>query len=341
MALTPNRQKHHTKKQKQAEVTAIVPAYNEEGRIGDVLSAIEEYPGFAEVIVVDDGSTDNTAAVAARYNVRVVQQKPNQGKAQAMDRGVREAQTDIIFFCDADMRGFTHAMLDDIIEPVRSGRVDMSVAVHNRRLYWLSFVLIFIPVLGGQRALRKALWQTLPSFYKKGFRIETGLNFFARYYGKDYQLKVFKNLHHSIKEQKHGLFTGFKQRLKMIGHIIVAQLALGLFHSPAVVRHRRKLAFETIWNIIGVAIGFLLLLVAYWGPRQFVLDIFAERLTKRPDAPLINIWLYLAGVVSIETVLVIGLGLLTVNVFVLLLNFRTVLTMYRNVFFRRKAAVRE
>lgn len=328
-----------TKKAK--TVTAIVPAYNEAKRIGAVLDAIKDYQGFREVIVVDDGSTDNTAAVAKQHGVRVIRQTPNQGKAQAMERGVREAQTDIVFFCDADMRGFTHAMLEDIIAPVRTGEVDMSVAVHNRRLYWLSFILIFIPVLGGQRALRTELWEKLPAFYKKGFRVETGLNFFARYYGHDYRLKVFKTLRHSVKEAKHGLWIGLKQRIKMFWEIIIAEIALGIFHSPQVVRYRRKLALETLWNIIGVAFGFLLLLAAYWGPRQFVLDIFAEKLREDASTPLINVWLYLAGMFSIQTVLIVGLGLLAINVFVLLLNMRAVITMYRNVLFRRKAAVRE
>src|SRR5690606_526275 len=112
----------------------------------------------------------------------------------------------------------------EIIEPVRNGEVDMSVAVHNRRLYWLSFLLIFIPVLGGQRALRKSLWERLPRFYKQGFRIETGLNFFARYYGNDYRLKVFTTLKHSVKESKHGIWRGLWARGKMISDIVVAQL---------------------------------------------------------------------------------------------------------------------
>lgn len=306
-----------------------------------MLEAIREYPGFAEIIVVDDGSTDETAAEAARFGVRVIRQVPNQGKAQAMERGVQAAKTDIVFFCDADMRGFTHAMLDDIIAPVKNGEVDMSVAVHNRRLYWLSFILIFIPVLGGQRALRRELWTKLPAFYKKGFRIETGLNFFARYYGRDYRLKVFTRLRHSVKEQKHGVIAGFKQRLKMIGDIVIAQLALGLFHSPRIVRYRRQLAWETAGNVVGVATGCILLLAAYWGPRQFILDIFNERLREDPSTPIIDAWLRLAGIVSIETIMIFGLVLLILNVLVLLLNIRTVITMYREVLFRRKAAVRE
>ncbi len=88
-------------------VTAVVAAYNEAERIADVLEVLCGYAGFAEVVVVDDGSTDGTGEVAAGHGATVLRVEPNKGKGHAMDVGVRHAATEVIFFADADIRGLT------------------------------------------------------------------------------------------------------------------------------------------------------------------------------------------------------------------------------------------
>jgi glycosyltransferase involved in cell wall biosynthesis len=75
----------------------IVPAYNEEKRIAGALRSLKG----AEIIVVDDGSSDNTAKAAARY-ARVVRHPANRGKGAAMRTGAAAARGDIIIFIDAD-----------------------------------------------------------------------------------------------------------------------------------------------------------------------------------------------------------------------------------------------
>lgn len=88
-----------------APVSIIVPAYNEEKWIGHCIEALleAEYPS-KEIIVVDDGSTDNTYGVASRYIKQgvVVLRKPNGGKASALNYGMLFATGDIIVAVDAD-----------------------------------------------------------------------------------------------------------------------------------------------------------------------------------------------------------------------------------------------
>ncbi len=83
-------------------VSVIIPAYNAEATLGrclDALSAQSRRP--REIIVVDDGSTDDTAKVARGYGVRVIQQA-NAGPAAARNAGARAARGDLLLFTDAD-----------------------------------------------------------------------------------------------------------------------------------------------------------------------------------------------------------------------------------------------
>jgi len=91
-------------------VSVVIPAYNAEDTIGRVLRALTEqdYPKeMMEVIVVDDGSTDGTYAVARFYAerypyIRVVRHRSNLGKASALVTGIRRARGDVIVLLDAD-----------------------------------------------------------------------------------------------------------------------------------------------------------------------------------------------------------------------------------------------
>ncbi len=85
-------------------VSVIIPAYNRDVLLADAIdSVLQQCHHPLEIIVVDDGSTDNTAAVASRYGeaVRYVYQ-PNAGPAAARNQGIRIAQGDVIGFLDSD-----------------------------------------------------------------------------------------------------------------------------------------------------------------------------------------------------------------------------------------------
>jgi dolichyl-phosphate beta-glucosyltransferase len=89
-------------------LSVIIPAYNEEQRLGSTLERITVYlqqqSYTSEVIVVDDGSHDATSAVAKTWkNVRVLTQPSNQGKGAAVRRGMLEAHGTYRLFSDADL----------------------------------------------------------------------------------------------------------------------------------------------------------------------------------------------------------------------------------------------
>lgn len=92
--------------QDSTNVSIVIPAYNEEESIAEVLEQIARVMNSGdieyEIIVVDDGSTDNTAEVLKELNVKVVRHTYNKGYGASLKTGIRKAAGDIIVITDAD-----------------------------------------------------------------------------------------------------------------------------------------------------------------------------------------------------------------------------------------------
>lgn len=119
-----------------AELSIVVPAFNEEARLGqtlrEMLSHVEKANLCAEIIVVDDGSNDETAEVARRacaefpaVKTKVIRYEKNRGKGFAVKTGLREAAGAIALFSDADLSTPIEEM-DKLIEPIRKGKCDVA-----------------------------------------------------------------------------------------------------------------------------------------------------------------------------------------------------------------------
>ncbi|HHY03766.1 MAG TPA: glycosyltransferase family 2 protein, partial [Thermoanaerobacterales bacterium] len=107
-------------------ISAIIPAYNEEKTIGNVLSTLSSMDFIDEIIVVSDGSCDRTVSIAKRYNVRIIELSSNQGKSNAVLKGVSSTKADIILMLDADLIGLTREHVISLTEPIINDNVDMT-----------------------------------------------------------------------------------------------------------------------------------------------------------------------------------------------------------------------
>lgn len=221
-------------------VSAVVPAYNEGRTIGDVIAMLKAHPLVDEIIVVSDGSSDDTAAHARAMNVRVIEHPVNRGKAAALETGVHAARHEHILLADADIRGLTPEIITRVVSPVLGGDYGMFVAICDRRIYWMNRLLHFTPIIGGERALTKSLWNRVPSQYKQKFQIEIALNFFAKRFGERMGFAVMPGLGQLIKERKRGLWRGLYQRLSMCADIVIIALRLYVIYNLATLPARLR-----------------------------------------------------------------------------------------------------
>ena len=85
-----------------SDITIVIPAYNEEKGIGNVLLNLKKLVSDYQLLVIDDGSTDNTFEIVKNSGVNVVCHKYNKGYGAALKTGLRNAKTSVVLYIDAD-----------------------------------------------------------------------------------------------------------------------------------------------------------------------------------------------------------------------------------------------
>ncbi|MFE1176652.1 glucosyl-3-phosphoglycerate synthase [Streptomyces sp. NPDC058773] len=200
------------KRQTGRTVSVVLPALDEEATVGAIVAAIraglmtEAVPLVDELVVLDSGSTDRTAEVAAAAGARVVHRDsilPRlpalPGKGEVLWRSLLATTGDIICFIDADLREFSATFVSGIVGPLltdpdlqfvkamydrplettgeaagagQGGRVTELVARPLLNLHWPQLAG-FVQPLGGEYAARRSLLERLP--FPVGYGVELGL----------------------------------------------------------------------------------------------------------------------------------------------------------------------
>jgi len=107
-------------------VSIVIPAYNEEATVAKVVGVAMDLSYVTEVIVVDDGSYDNTANEAKFAGASVISHTTNQGKGSAIKTGFRHSKGDIVAFIDGDIYNLTHEKVHMIISPILEDKTDIT-----------------------------------------------------------------------------------------------------------------------------------------------------------------------------------------------------------------------
>lgn len=201
-------------------ITCLIPSYNEAERISLVLDAACATPSIERIVVIDDCSTDNTAQIVSQYpEVEFRRNEVNMGKTRTIAKGLREIESELLLFLDADLIGLTPTNLENLIAPVKNGNADLTISLRgNAPRVWR---MIGIDYISGERVVPRTLFdgqlerlETLPKF---------GLEVFMN------QLILAKNLSVEIvpwphvsspyKVAKRGRVNGLFAEIQMLGDI--------------------------------------------------------------------------------------------------------------------------
>ena len=211
---------------------AVIPAWNEAATVGAVVYAALDAQLIDEVIVVDNASSDATANVAAAHGAHLVHE-PRAGKGEAMRAGVAASDADVIVFLDADLVGLRPHHVDGLVASVVEGDTDMACGLFDRGPVANPIFLEGLPVLTGQRALRRELFEQLDLRDVRGYRVEAALNSLVAQRGLRRHDQVLPGLWHRTKEEKlSNPLVGFVSKLGMLASACWSYTRFALARRP-------------------------------------------------------------------------------------------------------------
>jgi glycosyltransferase involved in cell wall biosynthesis len=199
--------------------TCLIPAYNEGQRIGGVLDAILGHPRLTDVIVIDDGSTDDTYSIAQSKGARVIRSPGNLGKTGALVLGLKAVGTSHVVLIDADLIGLTAPTLSALIEPVLNGTASATISLRgNAPRTWR---LLGIDYISGERVIPRALLAGQQDLLDKlpRFGFEVFLNRILITQNVPIAIVAWPDVASPSKAAKRGLVAGLWADVAMIGDI--------------------------------------------------------------------------------------------------------------------------
>lgn len=206
----------------------IIPCYNEAKRIEETIRAVAGLRFLEEIIVVDDGSDDETGALAAKEGARVIRLNSNLGKGAALNAGILASRSDILLFLDADL-GQTAVEGEKLLLPVIFDQADMTIAkfakekksgfgltkqVAKLGVKYLGGIVLNEPISGQRAVKRELILPFLP--LADNYGIEVDLNIKAA--KANWRIQEISTL---MRHRKTGRdLAGFRHRARQLSDIV-------------------------------------------------------------------------------------------------------------------------
>ncbi len=197
----------------------IIPAYNEKGRLVNVIKKLLSCPEIEKIIVVDDGSTDSTYSEIKDFDIEIKRHKKNKGKGMALKTGLSKIDDDAFLLVDADLKNLQKKHIKTLLSSFNrskdivlvNGVIDRGkanpIAKHAEKL------------ITGIRILKKEVWEKVSKKDFSGYEVDYLIYKTAKKMGK-MKTEVLPGLSHYTKTEKDGFFKGSANHLKMYGEII-------------------------------------------------------------------------------------------------------------------------
>ena len=210
-------------------IAAILPMFNEENNVQEVLDVLFATDILDEIILVDDGSRDHTPEVLHRAaqrdrRIQVIRHETNRGKGEAIFSGWAATQAPYLLLLDADLKRLTPAHLCNLMSPILEHRADMTLGlfwgghVSTDLSHWLT------PFLTGQRGLRSDLLKMISREAAAGYGFEVALTMAARQQGYRRKVVTLRGVWHPSSEARaeRGFWRGALWKANMYRQIVRA-----------------------------------------------------------------------------------------------------------------------
>ena len=200
------------------KVSAVICAYNEEKTIAGVIKQVYQSSIVDEIIIVNDGSIDKTAAIIRQLgkeiNLKFIDLPENKGKGYAMTTGVEQSTGEIIVFIDADLSDLHPKHIEKLIIPILNNEADIVLGLPTETI--INYSINPFRSITGQRALLKVdIIPILDKIKTSRFGVETLINLFYKANGKKVKYTTLFGLKHSAKFQKTSIIKATRQFASM------------------------------------------------------------------------------------------------------------------------------